>query len=322
MRYRNVPRWLILLSALLLIGGVLGFNLNLPASGKVNSNGLGGSGTGVLYIYSDSSCTSLLPQAGGVQGYVLPAVGTTVYIQVAGITETGIKTIELLYSGSQSYTEFLSVTVTEGSTNCVPWVVGTFSQGIGIVIDCGVTGVVKYGTSTGPSADEFTTNSNGGSDGGHFFGAGTGSDGTCTSTTTSSSSTTSSIPTTSTTLATSTESSSSTTSSSESSTTVTHTESSSITTSISSSSSESSSESSTTSSSTSSGRSSTDSTQITSSIITTSGSDTTSLTTGGGCNGSCPPEVPEFSGLNGAIIAAALLPLLLLARSRLTRARR
>ncbi len=145
----------------------------------------GTTGTGTLGMYSDSSCTTLLPQVTvGNHGYILPSTGTTVYIKVTGITETPVTTVELLYNGTISYTEFLSVTVTDGATNCVPWVVGTFSQATGVTINSCTTGIVKYGDSSGPGADKYTTLSNGGSDGGHFYGASTPSNASCSSTTT------------------------------------------------------------------------------------------------------------------------------------------
>ncbi len=145
--------------------------LAIPAAFAAN-------GTGVLYIYSDSGCTSLLPPVtGGNMGYILPATGTTVYIQVKGITETGITRIELNYNGSISYVEVLAVTVTSGNTNCVPWVVGTFGSSTGITIGSCTTGIVFYGTADRPN--EYKTNSNGGADGGHFYGPGTDSGNTC-----------------------------------------------------------------------------------------------------------------------------------------------
>ncbi len=133
------------------------------------------SGTGTLYMYSDSGCSTLLPQvATGNEGYILPSTGTTVYVQVKGITESGITVIDLQYGG---YTEQLSTTVTSGSTGCEPWVVGTFGISTSVQIACGQTGIVFYGNST--RSNLYQTNSNGGVDGGHFYGPGTNSDGTC-----------------------------------------------------------------------------------------------------------------------------------------------
>src|SRR5712691_7127007 len=82
------------------------------------------SGTGTLFMYSNSACTSLLPQASGNQGYVLPSTGTTVYIKITGITESSITRIELQYSSLSA--EILTTTVSGGNTACTPWVVGTF----------------------------------------------------------------------------------------------------------------------------------------------------------------------------------------------------
>ena len=134
-------------------------------------------GTGVLYMYSDSGCTTLLPQvSGGNMGYILPATGTTVYIEVKGITETGVTRVELNYNGSPSV-EILPVTVTAGNTNCVPWVVGTFGATTGFTIGSCTTGIVFYGNVDKPN--QYKTNSNGGSDGGHFYGPGTDAGNTC-----------------------------------------------------------------------------------------------------------------------------------------------
>ena len=146
-------------------------------------------GTGTLFMYSDSGCTSLLPQAGGIQGYILPSTGTTVYIKITGISESGINVIDLQYS---PYVEHLSTTVSGGSTTCTGWTVGTFIGATGVTIGCGVTGIVFYGTTADPNA--YQSRSNGGSDGGHFLGAGTNSNGDCVTTTTTSTTTTKTFP--------------------------------------------------------------------------------------------------------------------------------
>jgi hypothetical protein len=132
-------------------------------------------GTGVLYMYSDSGCTTLLPQlTGRSYGYILPATGTTVYIQIKSITETGITNINLKLSTAH---ENLATTVAEGQTGCVAWTVGTFESGGGAIIGCSVRGGVSYGTSADPN--EFQTRSTDGTDGGHFYGQGTAGDAKC-----------------------------------------------------------------------------------------------------------------------------------------------
>jgi len=117
-------------------------------------------------------------------GYLLPATGTTVYVEIKGITEvTGATTIQMQYGG---YVTTLSTTVTSDDTSCTAWVVGNFdgTGNNGITINCGQTGIVFY------DGNSYQTNSNGGSDGGHFYGPGTGTDSSCTTTTATSTTTT------------------------------------------------------------------------------------------------------------------------------------
>ena len=139
-------------------------------------------GTGTLFIYSDAACTTLLSQvSSGNNGYILPSTGTTVYVKITGITESSVNTIELLWmDGIISHKKDLSTTVSGGITDCTAWVVGDFSpppSESGITVKCGTTGVVFYGPNTMPNS--FMTKSNGGSDGGHFYGSGTDSSGQC-----------------------------------------------------------------------------------------------------------------------------------------------
>jgi hypothetical protein len=125
------------------------------------------SGTGTLYMYSDSSCSTLLSQSGGIQGYVIPTAGP-VYIKIMGITEfeAGEISILLQYSGYPNV--FLSATVdSEGNTNCVEWDMA--GPWLTPPTDC-LTGVVSYGPAGDTDVSDFyTTLSNGGSDGGHFY---------------------------------------------------------------------------------------------------------------------------------------------------------
>ena len=126
-------------------------------------------GTGTLYMYSDSSCTTLLPQSGGIEGYVLPPNGTPVYIQITGITEVS-GSISLLLQFSGEPNEFLSATVSSGSTNCVEWTVGTFGGTLQDEPSTCATGIVRYGPADDTKVSDFySTLSNGGSDGGHFY---------------------------------------------------------------------------------------------------------------------------------------------------------
>jgi hypothetical protein len=127
-------------------------------------------GTGTLYMYSDSGCTALLPQQGGIKGYVMPATGTTVYIQITGITEVPDGSISILLQYSGVGVQFLTGTVSSGTTSCIPWVVGTFGDVLHEPTEICATGVVRYGPAGDTNVDDFySTLSNGGSDGGHFY---------------------------------------------------------------------------------------------------------------------------------------------------------
>jgi hypothetical protein len=163
-----------LLKALVAIAGLL---MLAPASVHAG----GPSGTGVLFMYSDSSCSTLLPRvSGGTMGYLLPSTGTTVYVQIKGISELtdGGGVISMQYT---PYADTLSTTISgtspNESTSCTPWVVGNFDTATGVAIACGQTGVVFYGQ----TSPDYKTKSNGGADGGHFFGPGTSSGGACSS---------------------------------------------------------------------------------------------------------------------------------------------
>lgn len=133
---------------------------------------------GVLYMYSDSGCATLLPQdsSQGPNPYIMPAVGTTVYIQIQGIPSSQFSSgstvyIQLNYNnGVTSYTELLGPTTVDsnGDTGCVSWTVGTYSQGSGVQNACGQTATVFYGTELHPT--EYKTSGNGGTGGGHYVG--------------------------------------------------------------------------------------------------------------------------------------------------------
>lgn len=145
---------------------------------------------GVLYMYSNSSCTTLLPQGGGIQGYILPSSGT-VYIEIKGIPQALGSQISILLQYTGEPNEFISgVTLSSGNTNCVAWNVGEFGGTIQSTPNSCSTGIVKYGPNGDTTVSDFySTMSHGGSDGGHFY-WGTGSDngvecsGTTTTTTT------------------------------------------------------------------------------------------------------------------------------------------
>jgi len=127
-------------------------------------------GTGTLFIYSDSSCSTLLSQSGGIKGYVLPATGTTVYIKITGITEVPDGPITILLQFSGETNEFIAGTVSGGTTNCIAWVVGTFGGALQDTPSTCATGIVRYGPALDTTVSDFySTNSNGGSDGGHFY---------------------------------------------------------------------------------------------------------------------------------------------------------
>lgn len=161
------------------------------------------SGTGILYMYQDSSASTLFPQTTtGTLGYIVGGTGTTVYIVVTGITETAAlappgcsgssctsTNIKLQWGG---YTEILTnVLLTEHTTGCpgaatvcwtagpVAWTVGTFGSSTGVSITCGSTGIVTYGQGSSSSTYYTTINVGGSSAQGHFFGAGTTSSGSC-----------------------------------------------------------------------------------------------------------------------------------------------
>ena len=168
---RIALRYLLSLSAVV---ALLSFAGNAYAAG----------GTGVLYMYSDPGGASLLPQGGGIQGYILPATGTTVYVQIKGITESSALTDGTLVSGHTNiilqYNDGVNdhvmtisgVSVTNGNTAIVPWIVGTFTDTDGqnlVTISACETGIVFYGTT---GNHKFQSKSNGGSNGGHFLGPG------------------------------------------------------------------------------------------------------------------------------------------------------
>lgn len=138
--------------------------------------------TGMLFMYSDTAGTTILPQDGNIQGYILPATGTTVYVQVQGITEvssltsgtiaSGETNIILQYNDGVDHNKTISgVPLTNGDTDIIPWVVGDFSDTDASLIEISPcqTGIVFYGIS---SDEKFLTRSNGGSNGGHFYGPG------------------------------------------------------------------------------------------------------------------------------------------------------
>ncbi|MDG6903987.1 MAG: hypothetical protein JRM96_03755 [Nitrososphaerota archaeon] len=160
------------------------------------------SGTGKLYMYSDSAGQNLLPQTtSGTLGYLLPDTGTTVYVQVKNITEpTALSTtgcsgsaaectnIKLQWNG---YTEIITgVPVNAVSTGCpttltcwntisAAWEVGNFSSSSLVTMQCGQTGIVIYGQGTSDNG-YYTTEVDGSkSSQGHFFGPGTTTDGSC-----------------------------------------------------------------------------------------------------------------------------------------------
>ncbi|MGI0091673.1 MAG: hypothetical protein ACREBS_08190 [Nitrososphaerales archaeon] len=144
-------------------------------------------GTGTLYMYTDNTCATLLPQAGGIKGYILPSTGTVIGIEVKGISGTSSSPISLLLQFTGEPNEFISgVTLSSGNTNCVAWTVGTFGGVLQSTPSTCTTGNVNYGPNDDTQVSDFNkTISNGGSDGGHFY-WGTGSDGdvACSSTTT------------------------------------------------------------------------------------------------------------------------------------------
>lgn len=128
------------------------------------------SGNGTLHMYSDSGCSNLLPQAGGIKGYVMPATGTSIWIQITGITEVPDGGITILIQFSGEPNEFISGTVSSGTTNCIEWVVGTFGGVLQSTPLTCATGPVSYGPASDTSVNDFYfTDSNGGSDGGHFY---------------------------------------------------------------------------------------------------------------------------------------------------------
>jgi len=142
-------------------------------------------GTGTLFMYTDSTCSTLLPQQGGNNAYVLPATGTVIGIKVTGITEFSDGPITLLLQFTGEPNEFLAGTLTGGSTNCIAWTVGDF-QGLQTTPSGCNTGIVSYGPGGSTKVSEFLmTDSNGGADGGHFlWGTSCGGTTTTTSTTT------------------------------------------------------------------------------------------------------------------------------------------
>ncbi len=143
-------------------------------------------GTGTLFMYTDSTCTTLLPQSGGTMGYVLPATGTVIGIKVTGITEVADGGITILLQFTGEPNEFLSGTVSGGTTNCIAWTVGEFGGTVQDTPSGCATGNVNYGPADDTTvSDFFFTASNGGSDGGHFF-WGTDCGGTTTTTSTTS----------------------------------------------------------------------------------------------------------------------------------------
>lgn len=161
------------------------------------------SGTGRLYMYSDSTGNTLLPQADntGTLGYILPATGTTIYVQVKNITESSALStsgcnggaaectnIKLLWNG---HTEILSgIPVTEVTAGCpggytcwntglAPWVVGTFGSTSQLTVSCGQTGIVVYGQGTSNSGYYAAEVDGSSSSQGHFYGPGTTANGSC-----------------------------------------------------------------------------------------------------------------------------------------------